>query len=83
LSAWNFEHDKLYRYNHQAQSLVQSEKLSDQEFKTLYNSFLVVISDQIAVLEHGRLVEKGTYTDLLSMENGTFRKLVQHQTFTV
>jgi len=43
----------------------------------------VVISDQIAVLEHGHLVEKGTYSDLLSMENGTFRKLVQHQTFTV
>jgi ABC-type multidrug transport system fused ATPase/permease subunit len=41
----------------------------------------VVISDQIAVLERGRLVEKGTYSGLLSMENGTFRKLVQHQTF--
>jgi ABC-type multidrug transport system fused ATPase/permease subunit len=40
-----------------------------------------MISDQIAVLEQGRLVEKGTYTDLLSMENGTFKKLVHHQTF--
>ncbi|XP_021935969.1 ATP-binding cassette sub-family B member 10, mitochondrial isoform X2 [Zootermopsis nevadensis] len=36
---------------------------------------------QIAVLEQGRLVEKGTYSDLLSTETGTFRKLVQHQTF--
>lgn len=40
-------------------------------------------ADQIAVLEHGCLVEKGTYSDLLSTENGTFRKLVHHQTFTV
>lgn len=40
-------------------------------------------ADQIIVLEQGHLVEKGTYSDLLSMENGTFRKLVQHQTFIV
>ncbi|PNF42848.1 ATP-binding cassette sub-family B member 10, mitochondrial [Cryptotermes secundus] len=40
-------------------------------------------ADQITVLEQGHLVEKGTYSDLLSKENGTFRKLVQHQTFTV
>ncbi|XP_069698493.1 ATP-binding cassette sub-family B member 10, mitochondrial isoform X1 [Periplaneta americana] len=38
-------------------------------------------ADQIAVLEQGHLVEKGTYSELLSIENGVFRKLIQHQTF--
>ncbi|PSN54806.1 ATP-binding cassette sub-family B member 10 [Blattella germanica] len=36
--------------------------------------------NQIVVLDHGRVVEKGTYNDLLSMDNGAFKKLIQHQT---
>nr|CAD7424362.1 unnamed protein product [Timema monikensis] len=38
-------------------------------------------ADQIAVLEHGQIVEIGTYTTLMSHSNGAFRKLVQHQMF--
>ncbi|XP_073982985.1 ATP-binding cassette sub-family B member 10, mitochondrial-like isoform X2 [Rhodnius prolixus] len=38
-------------------------------------------SDQIAVLEAGKIVELGTYEDLNKIENGVFRKLVKHQTF--
>nr|CAD7198101.1 unnamed protein product [Timema douglasi] len=38
-------------------------------------------ADQIAVLEHGQIVEIGTYTTLMSHPNGAFRKLVQHQMF--
>nr|CAD7392551.1 unnamed protein product [Timema cristinae] len=38
-------------------------------------------ADQIAVLEHGQIVEIGTYTTLMSHPNGAFRKLIQHQMF--
>nr|CAD7454572.1 unnamed protein product [Timema tahoe] len=38
-------------------------------------------ADQIAVLEHGQIVEIGTYTTLMSHPSGAFRKLVQHQMF--
>lgn len=39
-------------------------------------------ADKIVVLDHGRVVEVGNYEHLMSLENGLFRKLVQHQTFT-
>lgn len=57
--------------------------LYHRERDWVLRNLTLMISDQITVLEQGHLVEKGTYNDLLSKENGTFRKLVQHQTFTV
>ncbi|XP_046749957.1 ATP-binding cassette sub-family B member 10, mitochondrial [Diprion similis] len=39
-------------------------------------------ADKIAVLDHGRVVEMGNYDHLMTMENGLFRNLVKHQTFT-
>lgn len=41
----------------------------------------IVHADQIVVLENGSVSEKGTYANLMSVEHGTFRKLVEHQTF--
>lgn len=39
-------------------------------------------ADRIVVLDGGRVAETGTYTELMGLENGHFRKLVKHQTFT-
>ncbi|XP_048515456.1 ATP-binding cassette sub-family B member 10, mitochondrial isoform X2 [Athalia rosae] len=39
-------------------------------------------ADKIVVLDHGRVAEKGNYDHLMSLENGLFRNLVKHQTFT-
>ncbi|KAK6645419.1 hypothetical protein RUM43_001696 [Polyplax serrata] len=38
-------------------------------------------SDQIIVLDRGRVVEKGTYHDLMMNDEGNFKKLVKHQAF--
>lgn len=38
-------------------------------------------ADTIAVLKDGKIVEQGTYNDLLSHENGVFKDLMKHQTF--
>lgn len=38
-------------------------------------------ADTIAVLKDGKIVEQGTYTDLLSHKNGVFKDLMKHQTF--
>ena len=38
-------------------------------------------ADKIAVIDTGTIRESGTYDDLMRIENGLFRKLVQHQTF--
>lgn len=38
-------------------------------------------ADRIAVLDQGRVIESGTYTELMQLENGLFKKLVKHQTF--
>jgi ABC-type methionine transport system ATPase subunit len=40
-----------------------------------------VIADSIAVLHGGQVVEQGSYDQLMSIEEGAFKKLVQHQTF--
>lgn len=37
-------------------------------------------ADVIAVLQNGRIVEKGTYNELM-MSNGAFKELIKHQTF--
>ncbi|KAK0076457.1 hypothetical protein PV325_000365 [Microctonus aethiopoides] len=39
-------------------------------------------ADRIAVIEHGRVIENGTYNELIKIENGLFKKLVKHQTFS-
>lgn len=39
-------------------------------------------SNKIAVLDQGRVVETGSYNELLKLENGIFKKLVKYQTFT-
>ncbi|KAF5302768.1 hypothetical protein FQA39_LY01948 [Lamprigera yunnana] len=38
-------------------------------------------ADLIAVIQNGQITEKGTYKDLMKIENGAFRELVKHQTF--
>ncbi|CAF2255482.1 unnamed protein product [Rotaria magnacalcarata] len=40
----------------------------------------IIKADQIAVLDKGRVGEQGTYAELMSIENGIFRKLVSTQT---
>jgi ATP-binding cassette subfamily B (MDR/TAP) protein 10 len=37
-------------------------------------------ASQIAVLEHGQVVELGTYEALVSIPDGVFKKLVELQT---
>jgi ABC-type multidrug transport system fused ATPase/permease subunit len=36
-------------------------------------------ADQILVLNHGRIVEKGTHEELLKAENGLYRSLSELQ----
>lgn len=38
-------------------------------------------ADKIAVLDHGRVVEEGTYDELMLISNGAFRELVAKQAF--
>lgn len=38
-------------------------------------------ADAIAVLKDGKIVEYGTYSQLLNHENGVFKDLMKHQTF--
>lgn len=38
-------------------------------------------ADTIAVLKDGTIVEQGTYSELLDLDNGVFRDLIKHQTF--
>lgn len=38
-------------------------------------------ADSIAVIQNGQVVEKGSYNDLLNLENGAFKELIKHQTF--
>ena len=37
-------------------------------------------ADQIAVLDEGKVVEKGSYLELLNIPSGQFKKLVERQT---
>lgn len=39
-------------------------------------------ADQIAVLDQGRIIETGTYNELIALEEGFFKKLIKHQTFS-
>ncbi|XP_034952519.1 ATP-binding cassette sub-family B member 10, mitochondrial [Chelonus insularis] len=39
-------------------------------------------ADKIAVLDQGRVIETGNYTDLMQIENGLFRRLIKYQTFS-
>ena len=39
-------------------------------------------ADQIAVLDAGKVVELGSYRDLIQIENGMFKRLVEKQTIT-
>jgi ABC-type multidrug transport system fused ATPase/permease subunit len=45
------------------------------------NNFLLV-SDKLAVLFNGKIAELGSYEDLISLENGVFRKLNKNQILT-
>ncbi|KAL6266320.1 hypothetical protein P5V15_003177 [Pogonomyrmex californicus] len=38
-------------------------------------------ADKIVVLDGGQVAETGTYTELMNLEHGHFKKLVKHQTF--
>lgn len=37
-------------------------------------------ADHIAVLDHGSVAEFGTYNELMAIDEGIFRKLVERQT---
>ena len=37
-------------------------------------------ADKIVVVDDGRVVESGNYSDLMSIEGGLFRRLVERQT---
>ena len=37
-------------------------------------------ADQIAVIDQGKLVENGGYSQLMAIEGGLFRRLVERQT---
>ena len=39
-------------------------------------------ADQIAVLDAGKVAELGSYQDLIQIENGMFKRLVEKQTIT-
>lgn len=41
-----------------------------------------LILDKLAVLFNGKIAELGSYDDLMSMENGLFRKLNKNQVLT-
>lgn len=38
-------------------------------------------ADEVAVLENGFIVEKGTYTELMAKQDGFFKDLITHQNF--
>lgn len=38
-------------------------------------------ADEVAVLENGIVIEKGSYPDLMAKQDGFFRELITHQTF--
>jgi ABC-type transport system involved in cytochrome bd biosynthesis fused ATPase/permease subunit len=49
----------------------------------IVNDFILLwISDKIAVLNDGKFAEIGTYEDLMTIQNGMFKKLVEKQTIT-
>ncbi|XP_011308047.1 ATP-binding cassette sub-family B member 10, mitochondrial [Fopius arisanus] len=39
-------------------------------------------ADKIAVLDQGKVTETGTYNELMQIEDGIFKRLVKHQTFS-
>lgn len=39
-------------------------------------------ADKIVVIDQGKVVETGTYNDLMSLDQGHFKNLVKHQAFT-
>lgn len=58
-----------------------------KHFKVLihhYSKFIfyVFILDKLAVLYNGKIAELGSYEDLMSVENGLFRKLNKNQVLT-
>uniref|UniRef100_A0A0K2VHW8 Uncharacterized protein n=1 Tax=Lepeophtheirus salmonis TaxID=72036 RepID=A0A0K2VHW8_LEPSM len=42
-----------------------------------------MISDRIAVVHEGKVMEIGSYSELMNISNGYFKNLVQKQTFSV
>jgi len=38
-------------------------------------------ADKIVVLDGGQVIEIGTYTELMNLDHGHFKKLVKHQMF--
>lgn len=38
-------------------------------------------ADSIAVLQDGRIIEQGSYNQLMSLSQGAFKELIKHQTF--
>lgn len=40
-------------------------------------------ADQIVVLNEGTIVERGKYNDLMRLENGAFRRLIEKQSILI
>ena len=48
-------------------------------FQKAHRLSTVINADEIVVLSHGSIVEKGRHEQLLEIENGVYRKLVERQ----
>lgn len=70
---------------------VYSEYLVDKALKEISRDRTVLTiahrlstiqsADEVAVLENGVVMEKGTYTELMAKQDGFFRELMTHQSF--
>lgn len=49
--------------------------------KTNYRLSTIKHADQIVVIDKGTVAEKGTFDELMEVEEGVFKKLVEKQTF--
>jgi ABC-type multidrug transport system fused ATPase/permease subunit len=67
----------------------ESEKLVQEALENLMRNRTTIViahrlstvqnADEICVLDNGEIVERGTHTQLLQIENGIYKKLQQSQ----
>ncbi len=69
----------------------ESERLVQEALNKLMNNRTAIVvahrlstiqnADCIVVMEHGKIVEKGTHSELMQIENGVYKKLCEMQSF--